>query len=73
MASCVCATESAVSSTHLAATTCLSASPTPWATFVRVQKTVLKEAVDGRTGELHTSKACLVSKGRVMGPLHDVR
>lgn len=38
--------------THLAVRTCLSASPTMPATVASVPNTVLKEAVDGRTGEL---------------------
>jgi hypothetical protein len=42
--------------THLAVRTCLSVSPTMSATVASVLKTVLKEAVDGRTGELQGCK-----------------
>jgi hypothetical protein len=42
---------------HLAASSCLSASPTTAATLASVPNTVLKEVVDGRTGELqHTAE-----------------
>lgn len=39
-------------SSHLAASSCLSASPTTAATLASVPNAVLKEVVEGRTGEL---------------------